>query len=537
MKDDLFDFFDRIDAEKRAPRVPAPAAVSISNPEARHKRAAAYLATVPDAVEGEGGSGPTYHAAVSLLRFGLSPGEALAMLLSDYNPRCKPPWSERELQHKVTSAMQRAAELGPFPDSGKRRPNPAGLHAVGTTTPEPEPAEEPEWRSKLLVNRHKSVSNCAANIRIILENDPAFRRNLVRSSFLHNRVVWIGQPPADWGERKHEQPWGPEDASKLQEYVVRTFETSPPSQDAIKWAVEALGGEDYCPVRNYLDSLNWDGVERLDTWLEVYLGATGQKTASMVGRWWMVSAVARAYRPGCQVDTTMVLEGAQGAGKSTALRTLAVRDSWFTDHLSGIDSKDSKQELAGRWIIELGELSAVKSSRDVESVKSFLTRRCDNYRPPYCSDVISGERQCVFAGSTNESEYLADSTGNRRYWPIKVGTCDIAALARDRDQLWAEAVRDFHGGGTWWATTEEESKQLAEVASDRRISDTWEGSVQAYLATHVGGAYIKDLLVEPLGVELAKQGRAEQMRVASILRSLGYSNRKRNPQGYFYSKP
>jgi putative DNA primase/helicase len=170
------------------------------------------------------------------------------------------------------------------------------------------------------------------------------------------------------------------------------------------------------PVREFLDGLEWDKQPRLRIWLCDYLNATsGAQYLAAVGTRFMVSAVARIMQPGCQADHSLVLEGAQGIGKTSAARALAVRPEWFAGSLPDIHSKDAALQLCGRWIIEIAELKAIRSSQ-LEATKTFLTQCVDTIRPPYGRRTAQFPRQCVFLGTTNETEYLRDRSGNRRYW-------------------------------------------------------------------------------------------------------------------------
>jgi putative DNA primase/helicase len=198
-----------------------------------------------------------------------------------------------------------------------------------------------------------------------------------------------------------------------------------------------------------------------------------------IGRRWLISAVARIFRPGCQADYTLLLEGPQGIKKSTALRTLAGSD-WFTDHISDLDSKDSRLELHGVWIVELAELASIKKSLK-EKVKAFLTATHDQFRPPYGRRTINVPRSNVFSGSVNEATPFTDETGNRRFWPVGCGTIDLEALGNDRDQLWAEALREYEGGEVWWLETEELNK-LARTEQDERYEPgIWDDSILPWI--------------------------------------------------------
>lgn len=275
-------------------------------------------------------------------------------------------------------------------------------------------------------------------------------------------------------------------------------------------------------VRDYFEHLEWDRTFRLDTWLTVYLGAEDTPFAREVGAAWLVSAAARTFDPGCKVDHVLVLEGPQGAGKSSAFEVLAGRN--FTDGLHDLKSKDAAMELRGMLIVELSELEALKRS-DIATIKAFLTRRCDRYRAPYERRVGEHPRRCIFGGSVNDATYLVDGTGNRRFWPVKCGTIDIAALERDRDQLWGEAVERFRCGEQWWLSPGVEGAAF-EAQEGRRAADPWEQPVEEYLTRHPDEVRVSDLLKDALGIKAGDQNRTDQMRCAGILQRLDWEKQQ-----------
>ena len=204
----------------------------------------------------------------------------------------------------------------------------------------------------------------------------------------------------------------------------------------------------YHPVKTYLDTLKWDNHRRLNTWLSRALGVTHSRYHSMVGRKFLLSMIARIYRSGCEVDYMMVLVGEQGKLKSTVASTLAGR--WFSDNLPNLrNEKDAALHLNGKWLIEMGELAAIRKQDD-EHVKTFIVRQSDKYRPPYGENEVDEPRQCVFMGTTNKVEFLHDETGARRYWPVKVVRINLEWLRDNRDQLFAEAKHCFDKGEKWW---------------------------------------------------------------------------------------
>ena len=202
------------------------------------------------------------------------------------------------------------------------------------------------------------------------------------------------------------------------------------------------------PIRHYLEGLPPMEVDEAHDFLTEVLNThfslrrygehpDAIRYSELVFRKWLISAVARALRPACKADHVLILEGAQGAGKSTAIRILC-GDAYFGDSLPKLDSKDAADYVRGKWIIELAELSSV-SKTEVEHVKAFITRTEEKFRPAYGRNEIAYQRRCVFIGTTNRTDYLRDETGNRRFWPIKLETVDIKAIERDRDKIWAAA--------------------------------------------------------------------------------------------------
>jgi putative DNA primase/helicase len=238
-------------------------------------------------------------------------------------------------------------------------------------------------------------------------------------------------------------------------------------------------------LREYLDPLCWDECPRVERWLQTYANAEDTPYARAVGRALLVAAIARAYQPGIKYDTMVVLEGPQGVGKSTLLMILGTPNgapSFTAEGLPHSSEKDIVDAMRGRWIIEMCELDHMER-REVNELKAFLSRTTDRVRLAYRSDTQNFPRQCVLVGTTNESEYLRDATGNRRFLPVIIGQVDFAALDRDRDQLWAEAKsewlvnqepRALEIPGVLWGAASEEQEQ-------RRIRDSWEDVMEEYV--------------------------------------------------------
>lgn len=274
-------------------------------------------------------------------------------------------------------------------------------------------------------------------------------------------------------------------------------------------------------VRDYLTGLVWDGVPRLDDMAVRLLGAKDTPYARTVVAKWMLSAVARVRTPGCQVDHVLVLEGPQGIGKSSALRVLAGSEN-FSDTVPEIPSRDAHEHCLGPWIIELAELDHMRKG-EVTSLKAFISARAPSFRTAYARRSMAHPRRCVFAGTTNECGYLADATGNRRFWPVECSRIDLEGLARERDQLWAEALARVRAGEPWHITDPEVREAAEHEQAARRTVDPWHGLVATYVR---GRTYttVTDVL-DALGHERGRYDQRSANRVAAILRDLQWTRR------------
>ena len=251
------------------------------------------------------------------------------------------------------------------------------------------------------------------------------------------------------------------------------------------------------PVVDCLNDLEsqWDGIQRLDRWLIDCCNAVVRhdhdgdisEYVAAVGAKFLISAIARAFKPGSKVDTLLVLEGPQGAMKSTAARVIAevIGAEYFREafHLSG--SKDDYIALRGRWIVEWGELSGMSRS-DRNELKTFATKQYDPYRQPWDKLERDWPRSCVFICTTNDKDYLSDPTGNRRFWPVEVGQVDLARLRRDAPMVLAEAVVRYKAGERWWFDDADPRDQrlmrMAEREQSKRVGGTYFGEVAADVA-------------------------------------------------------
>jgi putative DNA primase/helicase len=252
-----------------------------------------------------------------------------------------------------------------------------------------------------------------------------------------------------------------------------------------------------------------------------YLGSEEPRHAELVYRW-MIGAVARVMRPGCKMDTSLMLVGQQGAGKSTFFAVLG--GAHHRDTFLDITSKDALVQLHGSWLYELSELETVIGTRAESRFKAFITSTHDAYRAPYARVVENRPRSCVLCGSTNRREFLTDDTGSRRFWVVPVaGKINVDALRAARDQLWAEAVAAFDAGERWWLDAETEAA-VQSANQDWQETDPWSEPVAKYLGNPaLRNVTTTEVLEHALGVEIPRQGRAEQMRAGRILSQLGWN--------------
>ncbi|AYJ85763.1 hypothetical protein D3Y57_06990 [Sphingomonas paeninsulae] len=279
------------------------------------------------------------------------------------------------------------------------------------------------------------------------------------------------------------------------------------------------------PLSEYLHGVVWDAKPRLNTWLVDYLGSPPSSYTREVGRKFLIGAVARALKPGCKMDTMMVLEGDQGTGKSTAIRYL-FGDRFFIDHLPDFHSKDSFMQLQGAWAVEVGELAAM-SKADVNDVKLFLSRLVDKFRPPFGKLTVSVPRRTAFVGSVNPEEgggYLRDPTGARRFWPVATGNIRLESILRDRDQLWAEAVHAWGEGEEWYLTDPDIIAEAKVEQEARREVDPWESVIQAHVSQYcLSYTTIDVMLTEALKLPVDRQDPRARRRAGAALRAIKWS--------------
>lgn len=442
--------------------------------------------------------------------------ELLALLVTTNRLRCVPPLDEAEVQ-VIAKSVSRYAPGEAWKASAQ---NDQGQPAA-------QPAEPGEWQS-VLIRRKGEVTSDLANLLAILEHDERWAGRLRLNDARAQIEVLDGQT---W------RRWSDVDDTHAAVWLQRQWGLRARPESVCQVVAAVATGQRCNPLATWLDGLVWDGVPRLETWLVRYCAAADTAYTRAVGAAWLRAAVARALCPGVKVDAALILEGAQGAGKSSVLAIIG--GDYFTDDVRDLGHKDAVGEIARSWIVELAELSSLARS-EVEMIKAFLSRQVDRVRPPYGRAPVDLPRRCIFGGSTNRRDYLRDDTGNRRFWPVAVGAADLPALLADREQLLAEAVAGWHELGLpgtrlpseLWETAKEEQEARAE-------SDPWEELVAEQLDKVPGDITLGDLL-QRMGIEVERQDDRQARRVVRLLQRYGWLRRQVRRAGrrvWVYERP
>lgn len=337
------------------------------------------------------------------------------------------------------------------------------------------------WRNKLDRNDNGSIKSTRKNIKLIMDNDPKLKdigRTNVFSGHkeIYNKPFW----------RKSDDIntlWSDADEEQLRNYLDINYGIS-----SAEKTNDVLGGmfytNSYHPIKDYLNGLEWDGNKRLDTLFIDYLGAKDYKYTRTITRKILVAAVSRIFNPGIKFDEAVILVGKQGAGKSYVLSRLG--GEWFNESINSFKGDDALMKLRDSWIIELAELSAMKSS-EVEEVKGFISATVDTYRPKYARNIQRFPRQCVFFGSTNNFEFLKDTTGNRRFLPVNVDPSKRTKNPYEEltdetvGQIWAEAMYYYQQGEKLFIDDAEVQKEALRLQEDHTADDGLKGEIVEYL--------------------------------------------------------
>lgn len=350
--------------------------------------------------------------------------------------------------------------------------------------------EEPvpdAWKAKLKITDKGTPAMTIENVVTILRHDPKLSGCLALNEMEHNIVAVKDLP---WRKVRNSAQWVDADDAALRFYLERKYGIS--SKDKIFDAVNVVAGENkFHPVRDYLDACTWDGVPRVETLLIDYLGAEDNEYVRAVTRKALAAAVARIYRPGCKFDYMLTIRGRQGLGKSAIIAKLG--GEWFSDTFSTMQGKEAYEQVMGVWIMEVGELAGMRKA-EAETIKLYISKQTDRFRPAYGRRLQEFPRQCIFIGTTNETQFLRDTTGNRRFWVVDTPNDPPRDMWEELTPetvrlIWAEAVEIYRKGEELYLPRElekvarevqemyeEENPKAGIVADylDRLLPEGWE---------------------------------------------------------------
>lgn len=336
-----------------------------------------------------------------------------------------------------------------------------------------------KWAEELQRNQNGQIKNTIDNILLILKGDPLLKDKFALNEFA-NRGEVLGALP--WDKSSCRRLWTDTDNNGMYWYLEKVYGIT--GRGNIDSALDVHSSlHKFNEVQNYINSLRWDGKPRLDSLLIDYLGAEDCAYTRAVTRKAFTAAVARAMHPGCKFDNMLILAGPQGIGKSTLLDRMS--RGWFNDSIRTFEGKEASELLQGVWLVEVAELDAFRRT-DIARIKQFLSLRADRYRAAYGRHVKELPRCCVFFGTCNEMEFLQDSTGNRRFWPVDVGVQSATQRAwsglddKTVNQIWAEAKMRWQLGEQLYLTGDLE-KTAEQVQEAHREVSSLESVVQEFV--------------------------------------------------------
>jgi hypothetical protein len=380
---------------------------------------------------------------------------------------------------------------------------------------EPLPAFERDSKGRIEASRN--------NIELALLRPDVCGMDIRYDAFRDEVVYTVPGQPDQWVAFKDDQYW--ELCTALERGGFKQI--SDPLMRAAVNFVSKLRKVDSAQV--WLESLTWDGVNRVDGFYERYFSAAPGPYTTAVSRYIWTAAAGRVMVPGCQADMVPILTGAQGLGKTRGIRAM-VPDDTFRE-LSFHQPEDTRARLMrGALMVELGELSGLRS-REIETIKAWITRSKEEHIPKYVEKMHTFYRRCVIQGTTNDEQFLNDPTGARRWLPLEVGDVDVEGIARDRDQLWAEALLLHRAGGVAWR----DAQTLAEgVHENHQVIDTWEEPIATWLATPEldgslpgdDGVTVHQVLKQGIDLPTRSSKAADAMRCATVLKALGFKKKR-----------
>ncbi len=485
-----------------------PQSPTYSDDEQTISRYIEYLQKAHPAVQGDNGDHLTFITACAGKDLGLTAQKTLDLMLDMWNPRCTPPWTIQELNTKVHNAYK----YGQSP-AGVNNPK-SQFAVVGV------PEDKLPWQFR----RDKDGNNTQIVLKSITNTVCYFDINketlsgmLSFNDFSEN-IEFNRRAP--WHhDKQHIYTWTDEDAIQAKYHLSRYHKYEVQTPMVHEAALIVAQRNRWHPVMDYLSKLIWDGKPRLDTWLPQYLSAPDNKYTRQAGAKTLIAAVTRIYHPGCKFDHMLVLEGKQGTGKSTVVSILG--GPWYRDITLDPSNKDTVDALRGAWVAEISEMECTRRS-ETQALKAFISRQEDFVRLAYARTHKPFPRKCVFIGTINpeaESGYLKDTTGNRRFWPVRTHEIFLGMLKQDRDQLWAEAVQRYKQKEALYFQDKEVIDTALAEQHQRQISDPWAPIIAQYMEDNPTLEYLsaKDIFSHILGGISANFSNYHGKRISTIM--------------------
>lgn len=402
-----------------------------------------------------------------------------------------------------------------------------------------------EVRGSLELTDNGSIKNSIRNCLTVFQYDPVLFE-AISYNILTERIDIV--KPMWWD--KQTSTLTDTDLNYLMLYLEDKYGLT--SEKKIQKAISIIADSNkYHPIRDYLNSLEWDGTERIRYALQRFLGTDEDEYTYEALRLFMLGAISRAFKPGCKFEVMLCLVGGQGAGKSTFFRLLAVKDEWFSDDLRKIDDDNVYRKMQGHWIIEMSEMIATANAKSIEEIKSFLSRQKETYKVPYETHPADRKRQCVFGGSSNTLDFLPlDRTGNRRFVPVMVypERAEVHILDNEEEsrayihQMWAEAMAIYRSGDFKLRFSPTMNEYLKAHQREFMPEDTKAGQILDYLDSYTGNAVCsKQLYREALGHEYDEPKQWELREINDIMNNVvkgwkSFSNPRHFPKPYLRQK-
>ncbi|MCK4578025.1 MAG: bifunctional DNA primase/polymerase, partial [Candidatus Marinimicrobia bacterium] len=413
----------------------------------------------PIAIEGEHGDKTTFKVACRGRDYNLSMQKTFDLMAKHYNPKCRPMWEQRELQHKVANAYS-------------YNEAPPGTRDPKVALPDMEAKEDPKkWMVALERNKNDTLRPTLKNAVLLLKHEMGIKGVFIYNAF-NERLEVKGHVPWEKNRINRYNAVDDREIECIRLHLAQTHFVEFSSQTMWKAVDLVAAGNVYHPIKDVLETYKWDGISRVDTWLIRYCGGADTALIRQIGRKVLCAMISRIYNPGCKFDYVLVLEGIQGIGKSTTCEILG--GEWYGDAPVDPKDKDCIPYIHSKWVIELSEMI---TSRKTESdrLKNFISRREDDVRLPYARARQRFPRQCIFVGTINPDDvgYLTDTTGNRRFWPVFCHSFDLEGLKRDREQLLAEAIV-YHKQGESLMLGHHLIKESEDEAMERLADDPWQ---------------------------------------------------------------